>query len=668
MLEHDRQGRFSAWTLWAAAGMFAIAAYMFAQGRVLRSGALAAVALLVTLFFRMSRRKYALFVSTAIIVGTALPVVLIASLDLYLHHRYASNGGFNTRGYRGPIVGRKQPGERRIAVLGGSTAFGYGVRTDETFPWHLEQMLNQPAMRPGEGPVTVVNLAWNGEGAHSFRFTLEDYDYLDPDVVILYSGYNDFSFNNLVFRRESAIFRLTGYLPILPVIPIREWLQVDDLSQTRKAGGVAFEPNLADRSASGAADLALRITQALEKQLIRLSEEQKAKPKQSSGVCDTWTYYCDSIHNAIAYALARDRQVIVVTEPYVGGGGEAAGLHVGQQNTLVEMLTARFPAERRVHYLNMGDAVDLTDPTLCYDGLHLTAEGNAQLASRLAPALASIVAESSATVPTAVAPTWTVSPLEIQGHPKSVEPVTAAEAQAAAARGLMRSARALTARAAAEARTAGRADVAAVILARQAVAELIVGNNREARALAASALATERNAGSVWAAALVHALGGEPEEGAARAHEFEGLAPADDFTRKLWMPILRAAIDLGSRRPAAALSRLDTTVVWERGTYWPSFLRGAAHLASGRGVHAEHEYLRILARPGLGPTDLMHVVSRRHLARARVLMGVAAQYGETYQAFFSRWLEADADVPLLVEAKTEYLELRKSIGMPPLPF
>ena len=45
--------------------------------------------------------------------------------------------------------------------------------------------------------------------AFSFRFTLEDYEYLNPDLVLLYSGYNDLSRNQVVFRRESAIFRRT---------------------------------------------------------------------------------------------------------------------------------------------------------------------------------------------------------------------------------------------------------------------------------------------------------------------------------------------------------------------------------------------------------------------------------------------------------------------------
>ena len=49
------------------------------------------------------------------------------------------------------------------------------------------------------------------------------------------------------------------------------------------------------------------------------------------------------------------------------------------------MLAVAYPSEPRLHYINMGRAVDLADPALCYDGVHLTAKGNRQLAEHLAP-------------------------------------------------------------------------------------------------------------------------------------------------------------------------------------------------------------------------------------------------------------------------------------------
>ena len=85
----------------------------------------------------LTGRKYALFAMIAVSLSLALTVGCLAAAELSLHWRY----GMNLWGYRGPSLGRKQPGEARIAVLGGSTAWGYGVAWDEAFPYYLAQEL-----------------------------------------------------------------------------------------------------------------------------------------------------------------------------------------------------------------------------------------------------------------------------------------------------------------------------------------------------------------------------------------------------------------------------------------------------------------------------------------------------------------------------------------------
>jgi hypothetical protein len=358
-------------------GLLAATAIFFARGRWLMALVLAAASLM-PVALRLPRGRRAYFAAAAMALSVVATLLFALSIDLYLHHRFARTGGYNVWGYRGPAVGAKQPGERRLVMLGGSVAFGYGVAADETIPSFLQQRLNTP---PASAPVTVVNLAWNSEGAYSFLFTLRDYESLQYDGAILYSGYNDMFFNNQVFRHESAVFRLTGYLPILPIIPLRGWLHLEDLSETSRDGRVVFHPGLGDRYATEASETALRVQHALDRQLQRVSPAEPAPQRDSTNWRAQWNYYCTSMQRSIDFALSRGKQVFVVSEPYKND------VQVGQQQVLAEMLARLYRGNPRVRYINMGTSVDLTDRRLCVDGLHLTAEGNARVAAQLASAL-----------------------------------------------------------------------------------------------------------------------------------------------------------------------------------------------------------------------------------------------------------------------------------------
>jgi hypothetical protein len=94
-----------------------------------------------------------------------------------------------------------------------------------------------------------------------------------------------------------------------------------------------------------------------------------------------WTAYCGSIHAAVSDALDRAKGVVVVTPPYI------SGRHRQQQAAMAAMLQRAFGGGGRVVYLDLGAAVDLTDPGLSADGARLTARGNQRLAESLMPPL-----------------------------------------------------------------------------------------------------------------------------------------------------------------------------------------------------------------------------------------------------------------------------------------
>jgi hypothetical protein len=168
-------------------------------------------------------------------------------------------------------------------------------------------------------------------------------------------------------------------------VPIREWLHLSNLSETSR-GRVVFRPTLQDTYASEATDTALRISQALDRELVRFTPEEdrltyeSVKTRPGDDLCPgPWGYYCRSIREATEWAVARGKHVLIVTEPY------KTDQHHEQQDALHDMVRRRFGGNPLVDLVDMGWSVDLRDTRLCFDGLHLTPVGNAQVADRLAP-------------------------------------------------------------------------------------------------------------------------------------------------------------------------------------------------------------------------------------------------------------------------------------------
>ena len=340
----------------------------------------------------LSRRKKLLF--ALVTAGLALTVALVVLLaaDLMLHQRAERSAGLNRWGYRGPVVGGKQSREIRIVMLGGSTMFGYGVTWDEAIPALVEKKLRS---RHPDRPVSVVNLAFNNEGAYAYLPTLRDFEYLDYDVVVLYEGYNDImgdpSPNLSVFRDESAVFRLTGYFPILPMYLNEKAMMIrtggDLAAAYEHARGrettTVFRPNLAQRTSAAALEGASAVGDALSRQIGRLAKEEAGRPVTTSelGCHSPWANYCGSVHRAIALATASGKGVLVVGQPALTG--PYASRHVEQQAEVREMVTRHFGAISNVRYVNLADVVNVDDPQFAFDKMHLNATGNDLVAERL---------------------------------------------------------------------------------------------------------------------------------------------------------------------------------------------------------------------------------------------------------------------------------------------
>lgn len=327
----------------------------------------------------MPRRRKAVFAMVAALAAAGIVILVFVAADVYVHWRTQDVGGVNVWGYRGGPIGSKRPGETRVVMLGGSTVFGWGLPAHESIPAFLERRLTADG-----GRYSVVNLGAPGQGAYGFVFDLADFSYLAYDIVCLYEGYNDLApttprgtNNFLLWRRESPIFLATGYLPLLPIVMREKAEAIMNGGRVAAAPGeVRFDAGIARRAAAGALEAAADLTSGLSTS-PGILPDAPSNPAVDEECIPAWRRYCGSVRDAVAWALERDKRVIFVTQPYISEE------HVEQQANVAAMLAARFGADSRFTHVNLGQAIDLRDRTIAYDGLHLVAAGNDTIAANL---------------------------------------------------------------------------------------------------------------------------------------------------------------------------------------------------------------------------------------------------------------------------------------------
>jgi lysophospholipase L1-like esterase len=97
----------------------------------------------------------------------------------------------NNHGFRGKDFTVRKPARTiRVLTLGSSSTFGYHDRDDETYPYYLEQLLNESG---GDGRrFEVINFSIpHATSTNILAMFLAEGVPLDPDVVTLYEGAND---------------------------------------------------------------------------------------------------------------------------------------------------------------------------------------------------------------------------------------------------------------------------------------------------------------------------------------------------------------------------------------------------------------------------------------------------------------------------------------------
>jgi eukaryotic-like serine/threonine-protein kinase len=205
-------------------------------------------------------------------------------------------------------------------------------------------------------------------------------------------------------------------------------------------------------------------------------------------------------------------------------------------------------------------------------------------------------------------------------------------------------------------------EMAAAITARFAINEARVGNTAQAHQQALAAPSRDRSRESLPFAGLALAMAGDSTQASAIADDLTKRFRSDTISHNLWVPMIRAQIELARGAPAKVVDLLQPTVPYELG--WdarmlPIYMRGQAYLKAKQGPEAATEFQKILDHRGICITSPFCSLSHLQLGRARALAGDNDAARTAYQDFFALWKDADQDVPILKEAKAEYTKLQQ---------
>ncbi len=187
---------------------------------------------------------------------------------------------------------------------------------------------------------------------------------------------------------------------------------------------------------------------------------------------------------------------------------------------------------------------------------------------------------------------------------------------------------------------------------------ILVGNRKEAIELANTALGVfAADNQRLWVASIL-AFAGETKKALDQARDVAKRRPDDVWTQDLWVPSVQAAVALNGGDAAKAIELLKPANAYDKANTGVLYLRGLAYLKAGRGLEAAQEFQKVLALHNHAPSDVLMSLAHFGLGRAYALQHDLPKSRAAYQDFFALWKDADPDIPILKQAKSEYAKLQ----------
>jgi eukaryotic-like serine/threonine-protein kinase len=123
------------------------------------------------------------------------------------------------------------------------------------------------------------------------------------------------------------------------------------------------------------------------------------------------------------------------------------------------------------------------------------------------------------------------------------------------------------------------------------------------------------------------------------------------------VPQARAAAAAEQGKPLEAIAALEPARPYELESYSIPTQLAEIYLQAKDADQAAAQYKKILANPGIDLVCPQYPLAHLGLARVYAMQNKPAESRKEYEAFFALWKDADADLPILKQARLEYAQL-----------
>jgi eukaryotic-like serine/threonine-protein kinase len=190
---------------------------------------------------------------------------------------------------------------------------------------------------------------------------------------------------------------------------------------------------------------------------------------------------------------------------------------------------------------------------------------------------------------------------------------------------------------------------------------VVLGKCQQAKDNVNAAVALFRGDFGLTGGAIVYAACGDPGRAQTMIEAARTAAPRNTVLAQIVTPMVRAKIERNRGNIAEAVQLLESIRNYDLGEitgHTNIYARGQLYLEQRRGNEAAAEFKKIIERRSVDPFSPFHPLGYVGLARAAVLSGDNVAARKAYQDFFALWKDADADLPVLVQARKEYEQLK----------